>query len=68
MGNRTIYPLHRFDGSIHLKKASHQQFVDLDCVMLSGESASGEYPVESVLMQTKIARTMEKHLNLSGKH
>ena len=34
-----------------------------DCVMLSGESASGEYPVESVLMQTKIARTMEKHLN-----
>ncbi len=34
-----------------------------DCVMLSGESASGEYPAESVLMQTKIARTTEKELD-----
>lgn len=31
-----------------------------DCVMLSGESASGDYPAESVMMQTKIAHTMEK--------
>lgn len=34
-----------------------------DCVMLSGESASGEYPAESVLMQTKISRVMEKELD-----
>lgn len=34
-----------------------------DCVMLSGESASGEYPRESVLMQTKIAKTMEQQLD-----
>ena len=34
-----------------------------DCVMLSGESANGEYPAESVLMQTKISRTMEKELD-----
>ena len=34
-----------------------------DCVMLSGESASGDYPAESVLMQTKIASTMEKTLD-----
>lgn len=34
-----------------------------DCVMLSGESASGKYPVESVKMQTRIAKTSEKHLN-----
>jgi len=34
-----------------------------DCVMLSGESASGEYPKESVLMQTKISRVMEKQLD-----
>jgi len=34
-----------------------------DCVMLSAESASGEYPVESVEMQARIAHTMEPHLN-----
>lgn len=33
-----------------------------DCVMLSGESASGLYPVESVQMQAAIAKTMEKEL------
>lgn len=34
-----------------------------DAVMLSGESASGEYPVESVTMQAKIAGRMEQFLN-----
>ena len=34
-----------------------------DCVMLSGESASGKYPVEAVQMQTKISQTMERYLN-----
>lgn len=33
-----------------------------DCVMLSAESASGQYPVEAVTMQAKIAQTMEKYL------
>jgi pyruvate kinase len=33
-----------------------------DCVMLSGESASGLYPVESVEMQAAIAKAMEKEL------
>jgi pyruvate kinase len=33
-----------------------------DCVMLSGESASGQYPVESVAMQAAIARSMEQYL------
>ena len=33
-----------------------------DCVMLSGESASGKYPVESVKMQRAIARAMEREL------
>ncbi len=31
-----------------------------DAVMLSGESAAGEYPVESVKMQAKIAKKAEK--------
>ena len=34
-----------------------------DCVMLSGESANGQYPVEAVQMQTKIAHTMEETLD-----
>lgn len=32
-----------------------------DCVMLSGESAAGKYPVESVEMLAKIARAVEPH-------
>lgn len=34
-----------------------------DCVMLSAESASGDYPIEATSMQGKIAQTMEKYLN-----
>ncbi|MCI6357373.1 MAG: pyruvate kinase [Erysipelotrichaceae bacterium] len=34
-----------------------------DCVMLSAESASGDYPVLATEMQAKISRTMEKYLD-----
>ena len=34
-----------------------------DCVMLSAESASGEYPVEAVETQAKISKAMERELN-----
>jgi len=34
-----------------------------DCVMLSGETASGNYPIEAVKMQTKIALRIEKLLD-----
>jgi len=32
-----------------------------DCLMLSGESALGSYPIESVVMLTKIAAAIEPH-------
>jgi pyruvate kinase len=32
-----------------------------DCVMLSGESAMGQYPTESVVMLAKIAAAIESH-------
>lgn len=34
-----------------------------DAVMLSAESASGDYPIEATTMQAKIANTMEKYLD-----
>jgi pyruvate kinase len=34
-----------------------------DCVMLSGESASGDFPLESVIMQSRIAAKTEQLLN-----
>ena len=34
-----------------------------DCVMLSAESASGDYPVEAVTMQARIAAKMEQYLD-----
>lgn len=34
-----------------------------DAVMLSGESASGLYPVEACIMQARIAKRMEKYLD-----
>lgn len=34
-----------------------------DAVMLSAESASGDYPIEATTMQSKIASTMEKYLD-----
>ncbi|MBE6468678.1 MAG: pyruvate kinase [Coriobacteriaceae bacterium] len=38
-----------------------------DAVMLSGESAAGQYPIEAVRMQAQIAHETEKHLPAHGK-
>lgn len=39
-----------------------------DCIMLSGESASGKYPVEAVAMMARIARTTEDNLDYGHLH
>jgi pyruvate kinase len=39
-----------------------------DCVMLSGESAMGNYPVESVAMLSKIAATVEPAIQSTAAH
>jgi pyruvate kinase len=39
-----------------------------DCVMLSGESAMGKYPVEAVYMLAKIAEAIEPHWGLYRTH
>jgi pyruvate kinase len=37
-----------------------------DCVMLSGESAMGDYPLEAVTMLTRIAAAVEPHRTIYG--
>jgi pyruvate kinase len=39
-----------------------------DCIMLSGESAMGQYPEESVAMLASIAASTEAHRQLSRRH
>ncbi len=38
-----------------------------DAIMLSGESAAGEYPVEAVLVMDTIAKAIEDHINYKEK-
>lgn len=47
---------------------SHAVVSGADAVMLSGETAEGEYPVDAVEMMDRIARQTEAHLWTSGQY
>ena len=70
-GKPVITATQMLDSMIHNPFPTRAEVSDVTCaieegsdaVMLSGESANGQYPVESVEMQAKIAKEVEKHFN-----
>jgi len=71
LGKPVITATQMLDSMIHNPFPTRAEVSDVawsleegtDAVMLSGESASGLYPVEAVKMQTKISKTMEANFN-----
>lgn len=71
VGKPVITATQMLDSMVNMPRPTRAEVSDVanailestDAVMLSAESASGKYPVESVNMQAKIAQTMEQELD-----